>query len=162
MKSDLGDITALARETTRMALHHAMAVEMAEENRERTDLWGTAAEMAMDAKYAALMTINSTMIENCRKYREEHGRTGYIDIEENVPGPALREHQCQPCQPLQQMARHLNETLWNLWRTDYRRVAQSGDRERNILPEMHSALLGQVHMAVAMSLEQYSPAERPE
>ena len=82
-----------------MALHHAMAVEMAEENRERTDLWGTAAEMAMDAKYAALMTINSTMIENCRKYREEHGRTGYIDIEENVPGPALREHQCQQCHP---------------------------------------------------------------
>ena len=64
--------------------------------------------------------------------------------------------------PLQQMARHLSQTFGNLWRTNYRRVAKSGEGERNILPEMHSALLGQVHLAVAMSLEQYSPAERPE
>ena len=146
-----------------MALHYAMAIEMAEENRERTYLWGTAAEMAMDANCAALMTINSTMIETCPKYREEHGKTGYyIDIEENLPGPALREHQCEKCQLLQQVARSMGETFGNLWRTDYRRVAQSRDGKRNILPEIHSALLGHIHIAAAMSLEQYFPVESPE
>ena len=42
----------MVQETSRRALHHAMALEMAENALEdrRDALWGTAAEMAMDPR----------------------------------------------------------------------------------------------------------------
>ena len=145
MKADLTDTSGMARETSQRALRHAMALEMLENRHEerRESLWGTAAEMAMDSRGAALMTLSSAMAMYCADYRREQARTGPIDIQEDEPGPALTNHQCQRCGAMQKVATSIEQTFGQLWR------AKPGEVGDDRLRELHAALLSQVHMAVA-------------
>ena len=152
MKADLTDIRGIARETSQRALHHAMALEMLEschEDREES-LWGTAAEMAMDSRGVALMTLSSAMAMYCADYRRGHARTGPIDIQEDEPGPALTNHRCQRCGAMQKVATSIEQTFGQLWRANREKTGT------DCLRELHAALLAQVHMAVATALNRHS------
>ena len=153
MKSDPENIHEMTRETTQRALHHAMAVEMAEQNEGHPDLWHTANDMAMGAKNAALMTVNSTMMRTCPEYREEQGRAGCIDIDEEDPRTVMHTHQCDRCSPLQEVAARANEAFGALWGTYIPSEKTPEATTLRRLHRLHSRMLGIVHTSVATALE---------
>lgn len=116
------------------------------------DLWLTASELAMDARDAALMTIDSALRNSCPEYREEHLASGYTDLEEDAPGGTLREHRCDRCSGLQAIALAASRTLGDLWRGGKMEITQHPEKLRRV-KIMHSLLLGQVHMAAGLADE---------
>ena len=119
MKSDLTNIPEMVRETRDRVLRYANAVSIAE-HADRESQWASAAELAMDAQGAALMTINSALMKTCPVYKREHDATGYIDVDEDEPGKALHEHDCPRCQPLTTLAKSINVVFEKLWAKSHR------------------------------------------
>ena len=151
MKAELTDLAAMAQETRERALRHAMALELAEKA-EDAEIWNTAvAEAAMDAEGAAAMTITSILKKTCAQFKTEHDEDGYIDIEEDSPGVALFNHECERCAPLQLIAHSLTDLLARIWSPgdkDHRAPDSALNRTRNL----HLSLLGQVHLVAAAAI----------
>ena len=147
MKSDLTNIPEMVRETRDRVLRYANAVSIAE-HADRESQWASAAELAMDAQGAALMTINSALMKTCPVYKREHDATGYIDVDEDEPGKALHEHDCPRCQPLTTLAKSINVVFEKLWA----KVTEEKDMvSGEIARELHSGLIRQVYIATFMS-----------
>lgn len=147
MKSDLTNIPEMIRETRDRALRYANAVGIAEQA-ELESQWAAAAELARDARGAALMTINSALMKTCAVYKHEHDATGYMDVDEEEPGPALHKHDCPRCQPLIALAKSINGVFGKLWaKTAGEDDMVSGEIAR----ELHSGVIGQVYLAAFMS-----------
>ena len=154
MRSDLNDIPAVANEARRMALHYAMSIEIAEKGRDdrADDMWLTASNLAMDARGAALMTIDSALMATCAGYRMEHDEAGYVDEYEDEPGGTLRDHDCPRCTGLQCLAQNLRSTLGKLWRKGSLEITATPDRFQEVR-NLHNILLGQVHLAIGLAAE---------
>ena len=150
MKAALTDLAAMAQETRERALRHAMALELAEKAG-YGDLWDTAAGLAMDAEGAAAMTITSILKKTCARFRGEHDECGYIDIEEDSPGLALLNHECEHCAPLQLVARSLTDLLGELL-IPSDNDAGTDDSGLDRTRDLHLSLLGQVHVAAAAAI----------
>ena len=150
MRANLEDVPALVQETRECALHYAMSIEIAEKSELRS-LWDHVAEIAMDVKGAALMTIASTLMASYPQFKAEHAASGYIDLNENAPGPPLRTHDCRTCEPLQVIARSLDEGLARIWG---RPTAEAPDihADDQRLRADHMGLLGLLHLALASIL----------
>ena len=153
MKSDLTNIPEMVRETRDRALRHANAVSTAE-HVDRESQWTAAAELAMDAQGAALMTINSALMKTCSAYKYEQDAAGYIDKDE--PGKTLYQHDCPKCLPLTTLAKSITEVFGKLRaRTTSEEDMVSGEMAR----ELHSGVIGQVYITTFMAsrhVRQYS------
>ena len=127
-------------------------VHQVAEKSELRSLWDHVAELAMDAKGAALMTITSTLMTSCPQFKAEHAASGYIDLNENAPGPPLRNHDCRTCEPLQLLARSLEESLARIWGRPTAEAPDihAGDQR---LRADHMGLLGLLHLSLAGILE---------
>ena len=154
MRSDLTNIPEMASETRERALQYAMSIDTAEKNTtgRADDLWLNASSLATDSQAAGLMTLNSALIETCPKYRAEHEKVGYTDLEEDTPGSTLHDHDCPNCKDVQNMARVLRTTLAELWKSGSLEITDNPQKLRKV-KNLHSILLGQVHMAAAMADE---------
>ena len=147
MKSDLTNIPEMVRETRDRALRHANAVSTAE-HVDQESQWTAAAELAMEAQGAALMTINSALMKTCSVYKHEHDATGYIDIDEDEPGPALYQHDCPKCLPLTTLAKSITEVFGKLRATN---TDEEDMVSGEIARELHSGVVGQVYIATFMA-----------
>ena len=154
MTSDLSNVTQMASETRERALQYAMSIETAEKNTtgRADELWLNAGNLAMDARDAGLMTLNSALIETCPKYRAEHERSGHVDLDEDTPGGTLHDHDCPNCTGIQDMARLLRTTLAQLWKSGSLEITDNPEKFRKV-KNLHGLLLGQIHIAAAMADE---------
>ena len=153
MRSDLNDVPAMAEETQERALHHAMIIEVALRAKEQPDMWLTATDLALSAQGAALMTLNSALVQTCAKYRAEHQKAGYIDLDEDDPGLTISNHQCEQCEMLQGMARAINITMGNIHRERIRNGRPVSPKQLQEIKNLHNMLLGQVHLAAGLAPE---------
>ena len=154
MKSELNDIPQMANETRERALHYAMSIETAEKGRDdrADDLWLNTYNLAMDARGAALMTINSSLMETCPEYREEHDLAGYIDLYEDEPGVPLQKHRCDQCAGLQEMAKVLRVSLGRLWKGGGLKLTSKPEKLEEAR-NLHNIMLGQIHLAAGFAGE---------
>lgn len=154
MKSNLSNVSEMADETRERALQYAMSIETANRNTTgRADgLWLNAGNLAMDARDAGLMTLNSALMETCPKYRAEFEKVGCVDLEEDAPGGTLRDHDCPDCEDVQDMAGALRATLIQLWGNGCMEITKKPEKLRRV-KNLHGLLLGQIHMAASMADE---------
>ena len=153
MRSDPNDVPAMADETRERALHHAMLVEVAIRAQDQPELWLTAAELALSAQGAALMTLNSALAKTCAKYRTEHEKAGCINPDDDNPGATICNHQCGQCETLQSMARAIDTTMGNIHRERIRNDRPVSPKQLQEIKNLHNLLLGQVHLAAGLAPE---------